>query len=253
MRRHIEQQLKLGIPRGQHGQQTVVRRSRPGAEPVCGLALDHDRDGVEASGGEKRRDQRRCDVIRQVCAHDRAQAREALGHQLRQIEREHVAKDDLHIRIGGERLGQHGAQPLVQLDRDDLGRALRELLGQAADAGADLEHAGVLVRAGGVGDVGRDPCGRQKILPHGLGKAEIMPREQCADVRRIRQLHTHLTSAASQTPDGADRVPAHHTGCCRKSGSRGARGAFSARRCAGAYRRGWRAPRFRARAVPPPA
>ena len=53
VRRHIEQQLKLGIPRGQHGQQTVVRRSRPGAEPVCGLALDHDRDGVEASGGEK--------------------------------------------------------------------------------------------------------------------------------------------------------------------------------------------------------
>ena len=47
---------------------------------------------------------------------DRAQAVKALRRELPQVEREHVAKDDLHIRIGGERLGQHGAQPLVQLD-----------------------------------------------------------------------------------------------------------------------------------------
>ena len=254
VRRHVEEQLRLGVPLDEHGQRAVIRRAGPGAQAARDLALDHDGDGVEAAGGEKRREQRRRDVIRQVRAHDGAQAGEALGHQLRQVEREHVAKDELHVFIPRERLGQHGAQALVELDGDDLPGALRELLGQAADTRADLEHAGARVRAGGVGNVGRHPRGGEKVLPQGLGKAEIMPREQRADVREICQIHTQaLTSAAFQTPDGAGRAPAHRRGCCRRSGSRGARGAFSARRCAGACPRARHVRRFHARAARPPA
>jgi len=91
---------------------------------------------------------------------------------------------------------------------------------QAAVAGG--VHAGGAVegthaQAGGVGNVGRHPRGGEKVLPQGLGKAEIVPREQRADVREICQIHTQaLTSAAFQTPDGAGRAPAHRRGCCRR-------------------------------------
>ncbi len=104
-----------------------------------------------------------------------AQTGKALQDQLRQVEREHVAKDELHVFIACKRSRPDRAQALVELDGDDLPGTLRELLGQAADAGADLEHAGARVRAGGIGNVGRDPRGGEKVLPRDLEKRKSVP------------------------------------------------------------------------------
>ena len=63
-------------------------------------------------------------------------------------------------------------EPGIYLYSADLPRPQAELLGQGADTGADLQHAGGLVHAGFLGDGGRNPGGNEKILPLGLGKVK---------------------------------------------------------------------------------
>ena len=145
------------------------------AEPVRHLALHHDGDFLEAPGLQKRRQQRRCDVVRQVRAHDGAQPGQPLAHECGQVELQHVAEHQLDVCAAGERLREDRAQALVQLHGHDLPRAPGQLCRQAADAGAGLQHAGAIVGHGLLGDALRHPCGGEEVLPHRLGEPEPVP------------------------------------------------------------------------------
>ena len=60
-----------------------------------------------------------------------------------------------------------------------------ELLGQAADAGAHLQHAALLVHARLPGDALRHPGAGQKILPLGLGKMKPMGVQKGPDLMNV--------------------------------------------------------------------
>ena len=54
--------------------------------------------------------------------------------------------------------------------------------GQHADAGADLQHAGIRACAGGLRDVPGYPPLNEKVLSHAFGEAEAVAAQQGADV-----------------------------------------------------------------------
>ena len=91
----------------------------------------------------------------------------------------------LHARHG---LGQQGRQALVHLDGHHLGSALGQLLGQHADAGADLQHAPALIDAAGVHDLGRQARIDDEVLSKALGEREIVFFAQAADNGEVGQL-----------------------------------------------------------------
>ena len=102
---------------------------------------------------------------------------------------QNVTEDNFQIFVARHRLGQHGLERPVDLDRDDLFRVPAQLLRQRPDAGADLQYAARLVHAGFQHDVLRHPALRQEILPLGLGKMESVPREQRLDLVDITKVH----------------------------------------------------------------
>ena len=62
-------------------------------------------------------------------------------------------------------------------------------MGQRADAGANFQHAAMLVRAADLGGVAGHPALNEEILPHGLGKAETVARQQFFNCTAVAKIH----------------------------------------------------------------
>ena len=100
-----------------------------------------------------------------------------------------VPEHDLDVFAARERLGEDGPQRAVELHADDLPGAFGQLAREAADAGADLQHAGLPVEPGGLCDILRHPGGGQEVLPQGFGEAKAVFFQQGADLFVIGQIH----------------------------------------------------------------
>ena len=144
---------------------------------------------LEAARPHARGEKRRRDIIGQVRAENRPQPREMLCRERAQVHLHRVALNEREVVEARHRLRQHRQQPPVELDRDDPPRTLRELLRQRADAGADLQHAHPRVRAGGVGNLRGHPALDEKVLPHGLGKMEAVPRQKRLNIAAVTEIH----------------------------------------------------------------
>lgn len=138
------------------------------------LLLHEHRDALEALRLDERGDGRRRDVVGQVRAHDGREACEFFTHKRRDIGFQNIGGHDLEVVKAGHGLVQDRQQRLVKLHGHHLARALAELVAQCADAGADLEHAVLLVCARALGDLIGDGGVDQKVLPHGLGKMKTV-------------------------------------------------------------------------------
>ena len=138
---HLEQQLRRGVILHQQGEGPIVRRARGGADPLGYLLLNQHRQGLKAAAFHHPGQQGGGDVIRQVGAQNGPQAPKVLPHQGRQLLLHHVAPDQGEI---GE--VRHGL----------------------------LQHAGVLVRAAGGGNVPGHPALDEEVLTHGFGKVKAV-------------------------------------------------------------------------------
>ena len=170
----IEQNLRLGVVIAKNGEGGVIGGAGSGGNALGHLFLHHDGDGVEALALQQGRENGRRNIIRKIGTGHGPQALEFLGHQGLHIGLQHVLPDNFQIVKFAHGQLQDGLQALVQLAGHDLPCPQAQLLGQRADAGADLQHAGGAVHARILGDLLGDPGGDQKILALGLGKMEAM-------------------------------------------------------------------------------
>ena len=96
----------------------------------------------------------------------------------------------MHILPPGKGLVQNGQQGAIQLHCHHLARPIGQLAGQWADARADLQHAAVLICPRCGGNVLRHPGLNEKILSHGLGEVEAVPRQKSLDVIDVADVHS---------------------------------------------------------------
>ena len=199
--RNVKQQLRLGIILAEDAERAVFAPAWGRADALCDLLLYHDGHGLERPALEQSGQDRRRDIVRQIRAGHRAQARKFLFDQRRDIGLQDVAEDDLQILISRHRLSQHGLERPVDLDRDDLFRVPAQLLRERPDARPDLEHAAGPVDPGLQHDILRYPALRQEILPLGLGKMEPMPGQQRLDFGDITKIHKKSAFPTGIIPD----------------------------------------------------
>ena len=213
MRRHVKEKLRLGVPLHEHGEGSVLARAGRGAQPLRDFLLDHHGDALKAACLEKRGDERRRHVVRQIGAHLPRPLAERFGADGRQIRLECVGKNDRHVIKIRERFAEHAPQPLVQLDGRDAARGFCKLRRETADAGADLERAVGCRDAAFGGNLLRHPRGGQKVLPHGFGKMKAVALQKRRYVAVIGQIHrstsfsSAMRSAPSSTPPTSRIVP----------------------------------------------
>ena len=127
------------------------------------------------------------DVVRQVGTDGDGLAAELLGQQSLQIDLQHVVQDELEVVVVGHRLFQQRRQTLVDLDGDDIVRTLAKLLGQHADAGADLKCAPAGADTGGLRNAGADAGVDDEILAEALGQGKVIPCAEVTDGGQVSQ------------------------------------------------------------------
>ena len=158
------------------GNRAVIRTARRGAQPIGNLALHHDRDAVEGVAAfHKAHENRRGDIIREICADRDALARRLFAKNRAEVYLQDVCTYDLDIGKRAEGVFQHRDERLVNLKGDDALVALGKLRRQAADAGADLHNDAVRAVAAVVGDLGGDGGVDEKVLTESL----LRPGAEC--------------------------------------------------------------------------
>ena len=188
-----EQQLGVGVVLHQYGERAVLRRAGPGADALRHLFLYQDGETVEAAALHAFGQDGGGDVIGQIGAEDGPQSGEMLLYHLREIQLHGVALDEGEVVRAGHGLPQHGVEAHVQLHRRHLGGAAHQLSRQRADAGANLQHAGALVRTAGVGDIPGHPALDEKILAHGLGKMKAVALQKRLYLPAVAKIHCCLS------------------------------------------------------------
>ena len=202
MRRHVKEELRLGVPLYKHGERPILARAGRGAQPLRDLLLDHHGDALKAARLEKRGDERRRHIVRQIGAHLPRPLAERFGTDGAKVGAQRVGEYERNVVIRAERFAEHIAQPPVQLNGRDAARGFCKLCREAADAGADLQRAVGLCDAAFGGNALRHPRGGQKVLSHGLGKTEAVALQKRRYVAVIGQIHrsTGFSSAMRSFP-----------------------------------------------------
>ena len=165
VRRHAEEALHLRAVGAVDGQGAV--RLFPGLrdDAVHGLLLQHDAHALDGQPAlEQAEEHGGRDGIGQVRRHEEVLVPERLLRQRRKVDLERVALDDADVPASLERRLQHGDEPLVDLDGQDLLCAAGQGNGQAPGARADLQHARA-VRLRAVRDARKDLVVRKEVLP----------------------------------------------------------------------------------------
>ena len=184
-----------------------------GGKAVRRLFLHHYRDMLDGQPLlQQLHDDRAGNIIGQVCTYGHTQARELVPDERRKVHLQHVALHDRHVFIFCQSFRQQRRQTLVHLHRHYFFCAPRQLLGQHPHAGADLQHAEVLVNPRRLGDLGADARVDDKILPEFLGERKAVRRAQRFDGGNIRQIHA-LPPLFSWRNKNAPRPP----GCAPRS------------------------------------
>ena len=96
--------------------------------------------------------------------------------------RHRVAPVDRRVGVGVGRVEQRLAQPLVDLDHVHVRHALGQVLGQHAEAAADLEHDVAAVELGRAADHAEDVRVDQEVLP----ELAVRPHAEAAQAPQAR-------------------------------------------------------------------
>ena len=85
-------------------------------------------------------------------------------------------------------LPQHRRQSAVQFHRHHTPGPLAQFPGEGADAGAHLQHAGIFIDAGSLGNGCGHMPGTEEILPQAFGKMKPMTGQYLFDGADITQI-----------------------------------------------------------------
>jgi hypothetical protein len=141
------------------------------------------------SVSDKQRQHRRGDVVGQVGADHGSQAVKLLCNQFWKIQLQNIAGDHLGIGIIGQRFRQYRQQRLIEFHGYDLAGPLCQFHRQRADAGTNLQNAAAFIGAGGLRNGLRNGGIDEKILSHGLGKAESVAEQKVLYGFIITKIH----------------------------------------------------------------
>ena len=130
----------------EHGKRAVRRRAGLCAQALGDLLLHEHGNAPEAFALDERRKRRRRDVIGKIGADDRRESIQLLTHERGNVGFEDVCVDDLEIAEIRHGFAQDRQKRAIQLDGDDLSRALAQLVAECADAGTDLQNAVFFLR-----------------------------------------------------------------------------------------------------------
>ena len=191
----VEQKLRFCVILAEYGERAVIRGAGLCRDALRHFLLHHDGDGLEALRFQQRRENGGGDVIGEVGAGHGAESAELLLHQRGDVLLQHVSPENFQIGKIPHGDVQNGFQALVHLHRADLPGAETQLLGQRADAGADLQHARRFVHPGLFRNGLGHPRGNEEVLPLGLGKVEAVGSEHRLHHLNIAYIdHTQITA-----------------------------------------------------------
>ena len=177
----------------EHRKGAVVLGAGLCRDPLRHLLLHHDGDRLEAPGFQQGRQDGRGNIVRQVGTGHGAQTGQLFGHQFRDIQLQNVLPEDLQILKFPHRLLQNRPQAAVHLHGTDLPCPQTKLLGQRADARANLQNAHIPGHPGCLRDLLRHPGSDKEILSLGFGKVETVLRKQ-------RLHHLNIANIKHKTP-----------------------------------------------------
>ena len=204
-RRHVEQDLGLGAPAGQHAKAAIGLRAGRCDDALGDLALEHQGHRVVPGrprlGLEPTDQQRRRNVVGQVGD----DARRRWGER-RHIDGKRVVRHDRQAAgAGGGDFLQRGDAAIVALDGDNVpGAGGEQGAGEPAGAGADLDHGDAGKIAGGARDAGCEVEIEQEILAEVLLGAKLVTGDDLAERGKLVErahcaLSFRLSSAAKRS------------------------------------------------------
>jgi hypothetical protein len=184
---HGPQDLDVAGELGEHARHAVRGAAGRGRESLPHLPLHHRDPGGDAREvGDRAQDDGRGDAVGQVRDDLRGGRVER-----REVELDGVGEVERRVRMRVERVAQRGLEAAVQLDDVDVRHALGQVLGQDAEAAADLEHHVGRVELGGAGDDVEDVRVDQEVL------AEVALR---ADAERLHPPQARLRGELAHQP-----------------------------------------------------
>ena len=182
----------LGDELYEHRDGAVGLRRRLGEETVRHFPLHHHAPELDAGeAGKALNDQRGGDVVREV----RHQLRR-VGRDPGEVELQGVAKPKVDVRSAGQTRGQARLQRAVELDRVHSTNPVCEVLGEDAEARADLQHDVLLPELGEPADHAEDVLVDEEVLPKLLLRADAHESANAADAfASIRRPSSSASSA----------------------------------------------------------
>ena len=162
----------------------LVRLAR--GHPPCDLLLhENDDERRPPVVGEEALEERRRDLVREVGDDAR---RRAVAERV-EVHGQRVGAHDAHVVPPSECLGEDRHHALVDLDRRDRARAVRERGGQDAGTGSDLEDVVTIAELGGVDD-GRER-GRidEEALSDARRGAHAVAAQDRVERAGVREVH----------------------------------------------------------------
>ena len=171
--------VKADLARGelnQHGHGSIGLRPRLGEEPVGRLPLHHHAPALERGRMLERLDhERRRDVVRKV----RHELRRRRLERVR-IDGERVAEDQADVLVVTERLAERLLEGAVELDGVDEADLLRQIAGEDAETGTDLEDDVDFVERGQAPDDTQDVLVDEEVLAERLLRPDTHGRRNAA-------------------------------------------------------------------------
>src|SRR5262245_2036200 len=199
---------RVELEKHRHG--AVRLRPRRREEALGNLALHHHdptlerRDSIEALDDDRRRD-----VVGQV--RDELRRRRLERHV---VEGDRVPEDEVDVRRPVERLLERLLERRIELDRMDLAHAVREVAGQHAGAGADLQDDVLRLELGEPVDHTKEVLVDEEVLPERL----LRPRPHGR--RKAREAFSSVWAAKAAAATSRTSASAA-TVCTRFAGSLG--------------------------------
>ncbi len=186
--RHRADHLHVARELREHGRHSVGRGARGGGEPLADLALDHGHPGRHLGQLlDRAQDDGGGDAVRQV-------GDDLGGQRLEraQVELDRVGQVERRVGVRVERVAQRRLEPAVQLDHVDVARRLREVLGQHAEAAADLQHDVVRADLRGA----RDHAEQVRVDQEVLAEVAVRP-----DPERLHAAQARLRREVAHQPN----------------------------------------------------
>src|SRR5579875_1951902 len=198
---HGKGELDVGEALDERRRHAPAAAARGGGQAGSHLALEHhDGAGEAVARLEQPKDDGGGDVVREIGDHRDARIRDD-GRERRG---EDVGGAHGHVRGGRVAGGEARGEPPIDLDQVEPPRARRELVGERAQPGTDLEHDRFGPHAGALDDATGHRSVAQEVLPPAIAGPQAGGGE-----RRLRRppLTAHARPTDPSAPGSTQRSP----------------------------------------------